>query len=72
MKRVVRRTWFWIVWAIVGVLVDEYIKEGYLFKISDVFSNNITHEKIIVILFTMLLLYSIIIKYRAKTVDKST
>ncbi|MEM4189322.1 MAG: hypothetical protein QW544_02240 [Candidatus Caldarchaeum sp.] len=33
------------------VLVDEALKEGYIFKVSDVWSPWITHEKIFLILF---------------------
>lgn len=53
LKNLVKRVPFWIV-AIVGfILVDEYIKEGYLFKIEDLLSGQITHEKLI--LFTVLI-----------------
>ncbi|RLG82037.1 MAG: hypothetical protein DRO40_08610 [Thermoprotei archaeon] len=54
-KKIWRRTEFWITWITIGLLIDEYIKEGYLFKIEDVFNANITHEKIIVLLIVLLI-----------------
>ena len=69
MKKIFKRLWFWIIWAIVGLLIDEYIKEGYWFKVEDVFNNHITHEKIIIILI-IILCYSIIMKYKARTIDR--
>jgi len=56
MKKVFTRLWFWLVWAITGLLIDEYIKEGYLFKLEDIFNANITHEKIIVSLIILLII----------------
>ena len=69
MKKIFKRLWFWIIWAIVGLLVDEYIKEGYLFRVEDIYNPNFTHEKIIIILL-IILCYSIIMKYKARTVDR--
>ena len=45
-----KRIEFWLLFLILGILVDEYIKEGYFFKIEDIFNLMFTHEKIIVIL----------------------
>ena len=45
-KRVKLRLRIWIAGLIVLLLIDEYIKEGYLFKLSDVFCIG-THENII-------------------------
>jgi len=56
MKKVFTRLWFWLVWAVIGLLIDEYIKEGYLFKLEDIFNANITHEKIIVSLTILLII----------------
>lgn len=40
-------------WALIlvplYVLIDEYIKEGYFFKSSDVENERITHEKIFIV-----------------------
>lgn len=36
--------------AAVGVLVDERVKEGYWYKIKDIRGRNITHEKILLVL----------------------
>ena len=63
MKKVFKRLWFWIIWAIIGLLVDEYIKEGYLFKAEDIFNNHITHEKIILLLI-LALAYMLFVKNR--------
>jgi len=41
---------------ILWLLIDEYIKEGYFFKIEDMVNGNITHEKIIVGLLIVLIL----------------
>ena len=41
-------------------LVDEYVKEGYIFDINDVFNPMITHEKI----FLVFLLAGIILGLR--------
>jgi len=62
-KKIWRRTEFWITWITIGLLIDEYIKEGYLFKIEDVFNTNITHEKIIIFL---LIVLAILIRKRSK------
>ena len=35
---------------IVWLLIDEYVKEGYLFDPKDLLNGNITHEKVIVAL----------------------
>ncbi len=35
------------------VLVDELVKEGYAFKLSDIFTPAITHEKIFLVLLTV-------------------
>ena len=68
-KKLLYRLWFWMIWAIVGLLVDEYIKECYLFRVEDIYNPNFTHEKIIIILL-IILCYSIIMKYKARTVDR--
>ena len=67
MKKVFTRLWFWLVWAITGLLIDEYIKEGYLFKLEDIFNANITHEKIIVSLIILLII--IMVRKKGKGLD---
>lgn len=44
--RRLRLEW-WLLWWIIGVLVDEYLKEGYVFKPSDVLKFP-THESLLV------------------------
>jgi len=68
-KRLLYRLWFWIIWITIGIIIDEYIKEGYLFRVEDIYNPNFTHEKIIIILL-IILCYSIIIKYKARTIDR--
>jgi len=47
-KRFWKRIHFWYVWFIALLLVDEYIKEGYLVKPSD-FLEPLTHENILLL-----------------------
>ncbi len=63
-KKIWRRTEFWLIWITIGLLIDEYIKEGYLFKLKDVWNTHITHEKIIVSLIILLII--IMVKKRKK------
>lgn len=67
-KKFRKRTEFWLIWIIVGLLIDEYIKEGYWFKIEDVFNANITHEKIIVFLIIILV---VILTERIRSVGRA-
>lgn len=48
-KKPYKRSIFWIVLFIVGLLADEYIKEGYLFDPADMTIYG-THEFLITIL----------------------
>jgi len=57
-KRVFQRLEFWIIWIVLGLLIDEYIKEGYWFKLSDIFIP-FSHEFIIAILLVFLFCYRI-------------
>lgn len=63
LKNIHRRLTFWLIFIICGLLADEYIKEGYLFKVSDVFIP-CTHENIIVLLLIILFLYKLDLIYR--------
>lgn len=38
---------FWLILSIIGVLIDEFIKEGYFFKLVDLVTLEVTHEKIL-------------------------
>ena len=67
-KKLLHRLWFWIIWAIVGLLIDEHIKEGYWFKVEDVFNNHITHEKIII---TLLIILIITLVKRIRSVGRA-
>ena len=67
-KRLLYRLWFWIIWAIVGLLIDEYIKEGYIFRIEDIYNPNFTHEKIII---TLLIILIITLVKRIRSVGRA-
>jgi len=49
-KNLPKRIEFWLLWLICGILIDEVLKEGYIFSLWDIISPNITHEKIILVL----------------------
>ncbi len=57
------RARIWIIWLIAMLLTDEYIKEGYFFKISDVVIP-FTHENIIVSLIIVWISLEILAKKR--------
>jgi len=48
-----------MIWLICGILVDELLKEGYLFSIWDIISPGITHEKIILVLITAYIAFKV-------------
>lgn len=48
-KRAMNRVEWWLVWAVVGLLVDEYVKEGYWFRPEDLMTP-VTHEFLIMML----------------------
>jgi fructose 1,6-bisphosphatase len=35
--------------AAFGLLVDEYVKEGYVFDVADVFRSPLTHEQLFIV-----------------------
>ena len=47
-KNIKRRYRWWFAWLIVLLLVDEYLKEGYVFKISDI-GKIMTHETLVLL-----------------------
>lgn len=47
-KKLWRRIHWWYAWFIILLLIDEYIKEGYLIKPSD-FLEPLTHENIMLL-----------------------
>ena len=47
-RRLWKRIHWWYAWFIVLLLVDEYIKEGYIIKSSD-FLDPLTHENILLL-----------------------
>jgi len=56
MKKLRLRAIVFLSMMITWLLLDEYVKEGYFFKIEDVVNGSITHEKIIVGLLITLIL----------------
>ena len=56
LKRVRRRLGLWLLAGALLTLIDEYLKEGYLFKPSDLVATPLTHEQF----FTALLILSIL------------
>lgn len=52
--KLLKRITAWIVIVISGVIVDEYIKEGYLFDPSDLVKWG-THENIVMVLASALI-----------------
>jgi len=48
LKNIRKRIHWWYAWIIVLLLVDEYIKEGYLIKPSD-FLKPLTHENLLLL-----------------------
>lgn len=48
-KKLKERATLWLSALIILILADEYIKEGYLFRFTDIYSLELTHEKLILI-----------------------
>lgn len=62
---------FWQVVFMLGVLIDEYLKEGYFFKLSDLWKIGLTHEQIfIVLLATLVLNLTYILKSEIKKIGE--
>ena len=60
-KKWEKRVIVWLVGLVILLLVDEYIKEGYLFKLSDILCLG-SHENIIMILITVLIIINVVKK----------
>jgi hypothetical protein len=54
MNKTMKRIITWIMIVLAGVLIDEYIKEGYLFNPNDLIKIA-THENIVLILLLVLI-----------------
>jgi hypothetical protein len=50
LKNIWKRIELWLFLALIGILGDEFVKEGYLFCWQDIIGGGFTHEKIIVFL----------------------
>ena len=64
LKRISDRGLLWLVGFLILLFFDEFIKEGYFFKVSDIYNLNITHEKII--LFVVALIFIWLYKFRKR------
>ncbi|RLG98318.1 hypothetical protein DRO29_01175 [Candidatus Bathyarchaeota archaeon] len=64
LKNFKRRLPVWLIGLIVLTLIDEYVKEGYWFKPSDVLKP-LTHENIIVILIIAVIIW--FVRFRRNT-----
>ena len=63
-----KRLTFWLYFLVFGILLDEYIKEGYIFKPSDILVP-LSHEQIALTLFIagcFLQIHSKIVKHGNK------
>jgi len=56
LKNLAKRVWLWLVTALIFVVADEYVKEGYLFKPSDLLVP-FTHEQIALSIVMAMVLY---------------
>jgi hypothetical protein len=68
LKKLLQRLEFWCLFLALGILIDEFIKEGYLFRFEEVFTFEVTHEKFVVgflIAFVCVFLYNRLRKCRA-------
>jgi len=63
--KVIKRLIVWDIVLVIMLLVDEYIKEGYLIKIDD-FIKPFTHENILSILITTLIILIVLLKREKK------
>ena len=63
--KVIKRLIVWDIALVIMLLVDEYIKEGYLIKIDD-FIKPLTHENILSILITTLIILIVLLKREKK------
>ena len=48
-KNLLRRAEFWLILWLLGILGDEYIKEGYFFNFAEIFEGGFTHEKMFIV-----------------------
>jgi hypothetical protein len=61
----IKRLIAWDIALVIMLLIDEYIKEGYLIKIDD-FIKPFTHENILSVLITTLIILIILLKREKK------
>jgi hypothetical protein len=63
--RSIKRLIVWDIALVIMLLVDEYVKEGYLIKIDD-FIKPFTHENILSVLITTLIILIVLLKKEKK------
>jgi hypothetical protein len=59
LKNIWKRIELWLVAFLFFILADELVKEGYLFKIVDLFTLEFTHEKLFVAVLVALVGYEV-------------
>jgi len=60
-----------MIWLICGILVDELLKEGYIFSLWDIISPSITHEKIILVIVVAYVIFKAWVKHKSLKTYKS-
>jgi len=58
-KNLPRRIEFWLLWFILAILIDEWLKESYVFNPSDILSPNITHEKLVLMMVIAYIIFKV-------------
>lgn len=67
LKNLARRIWLWLAMALILVLADEYVKEGYLFNPGDLLVP-FTHEQIALSITVAMVLYGVASWLRRRTI----
>ena len=59
LKNLAKRIWLWLITALILVVADEYVKEGYLFNPGDLLVP-FTHEQIALSIVIAMVLYGVV------------
>jgi len=59
LKKLKDRIRVWLIALLALILVDEVVKEGYLFKFEDLFTLEFTHEKLFAVVAAILVVYEV-------------
>ena len=66
LKNLAKRVWLWLITALIFVIADEYVKEGYLFNPGDLLVP-FTHEQIALSITVAMVLYGVALWLRRRT-----